>query len=86
MLGMGLPLFPDKLCIAVCGRAGASKFLEVLILRTCCAPSMQNTAVKCTDVSGVLTCADMLLASKQAAARSSPRAHPTIANQNAGKT
>ena len=30
MLGMGLPLFPDKLCIAVCGRAGASKFLEVL--------------------------------------------------------
>lgn len=29
MLGMGLPLFPDKLCIAVCGRAGASKFLEV---------------------------------------------------------
>lgn len=32
MLGMGLPLFPDKLCIAVCGRAGASKFLEVLYI------------------------------------------------------
>ena len=29
MLGLGLPLFPDKLCIAVCGRAAASKFLEV---------------------------------------------------------
>ncbi|CAK0785595.1 hypothetical protein CVIRNUC_008805 [Coccomyxa viridis] len=28
MLGLGLPLFPDKLCIAVCGRAAASKFLE----------------------------------------------------------
>lgn len=30
MLGLGLPLFPDNLCIAVCGRAGSSKFLEVL--------------------------------------------------------
>ena len=29
-LGLGLPLSPDKLCIAVCGRAGASNFLEVL--------------------------------------------------------
>ena len=29
MLGLGLPLSPDKLCIAVCGRAGASNFLEV---------------------------------------------------------
>ena len=28
-LGLGLPLSPDKLCIAVCGRAGASNFLEV---------------------------------------------------------
>ena len=34
MLGMGLPLFPDKLCIAVCGRAGASKFLEVRRVQT----------------------------------------------------
>lgn len=31
-LGLGLPLSPDKLCIAVCGRAGASNFLEVLLL------------------------------------------------------
>jgi hypothetical protein len=30
MLGLGLPLSPDKLCIAVCGRAGASNFLEVV--------------------------------------------------------
>lgn len=28
-LGLGLPLMPDKLCIAVCGRAGASNFLDV---------------------------------------------------------
>lgn len=28
-LGLGLPLTPDKLCAAVCGRAGASNFLEV---------------------------------------------------------
>lgn len=28
-LGLGLPLTPDKLCIAVCGRAGASNFLDV---------------------------------------------------------
>lgn len=28
-VGLGLPLNPDKLCIAVCGRAGASNFLEV---------------------------------------------------------
>ncbi|CAL8463740.1 g3274 [Coccomyxa elongata] len=27
-LGLGLPLTPDKLCIAVCGRAGASNFLD----------------------------------------------------------
>ena len=28
-LGLGLPLSPDKLCIAVCGRAAASNFLDV---------------------------------------------------------
>ncbi|KAK9917406.1 hypothetical protein WJX75_004000 [Coccomyxa subellipsoidea] len=32
-LGLGLPLSPDKLCIAVCGRAGASNFLEADVRR-----------------------------------------------------
>lgn len=31
-LGLGLPLSPDKLCIAVCGRASASNFLDVCTL------------------------------------------------------
>lgn len=63
MLGMGLPLFPDKLCIAVCGRAGASKFLEVLFSTLAAHSQSRNTASKVADVSDVLTCATMLLAS-----------------------
>lgn len=42
-LGLGLPLSPDKLCIAVCGRAGASNFLEVCFAG--CPPSRRANKV-----------------------------------------